>query len=438
MAAPQEPMSDEIAGGFKSTPGSEMSTLNAEWLGAQTPDITSMRTSCAESLHGPSANKIRKAPRVRQPKRPCPEEKLFWHMRQLEPEGRRMLCQTLGQEQKRSLERWMLAQKALQAQTEQAIWLEIQKGPISWNRWQHIKAASGCRTVLGKRSRQQEVAEWHAANEKWHGPQGRRRKRHYQVLAASGLHASPKTQRDAKARSSRIGCSLRKARRVCARLHFQHRKGVTMYRATCQAGPFELATRLCRCVHKAQLHLEVLQSIRQRMRREGSQDPAYANANAKHIVDIFRRILREELQRAGVDVVEDMGLSFRASVGAWHWIGCHLDTPCCTISSLSCTQPGADGNHLESSSWLRLRAVRDLLPPRGLASCSQQDLDNTWLQLQREFLDIWSKAGIPEERVRARLANLRSKHVSKQRTWPKSLHEEGHRLEKDARVMCGA
>jgi len=328
------------------------------------------------------------------------EEQLYKRLKQLEPEVRRtMLRHGLSQEQRLALERWLCKQKAAACAVERTLQVAVSQGPISWNRWQRIKAASGCRLLKDSlKQRKHEVMKWRAMNEGTHGPQGRRRQ--HELGVATKLRLLQSLKRKTRPRK------LHKEQPISSEVKKHPRRGVvhvrrrggTFFQAGCQVGPFMLRSRQCACVHQAESYRHVLYNIRSRMRASSTSVP---------MEERFRRAIRDAA------VSEDVGLSFRASIGARHWIGQGLYTPWYKAHAVSQLHDAADSPlSLGIDAWRRLAVIREALPSRGLSRCSGAEIEHTWELMQQAYVEIWSQAGIPQQRVKERLRMLREKHVT--------------------------
>jgi len=336
------------------------------------------------------------------------EEKLYQTLRKLDPEVRRtMLRHGLSQEQRLSLESWMQRQKAVESHVERTLQAAVSQGPISWNHWQHMKAAGGCRLYKDKgetrKGRREEVMKWRTMNEGVHGPQGRRRKSCLGVLRRStcraqlGPRSAPKHNRCRAWRGALEG-NDKPHGGVSCRLRAG---GTPYYQASLQAGPFTLRARQATSVHQAHAYLDVLRSIRRRMLAGSATEP---------IEDRFRLSLQEAL------VGEEIGLAFRGNIGARHWIGHGLSTPWYQVRCGSKWCDAADSPlYVGIDAWRRLARTREALPNRGLHGCSAERVEDVWQQLQKTFIEIWVQAGMPADKVASRLQTLRAKHAAMRR-----------------------
>jgi len=299
----------------------------------------------------------------------CPEAVLYRLLKRIPPEARSAaLARCFSQQQRLSLERWILAQRSLPSN------LRAEQPRFVW----HAPAGTAVATARGKRQMNRNNV-------------GSR-------TFLGGAHATGTSPPS----SVSNGIPMR----VIA--------GRTSYSARAFAGPFSLFAKSAGNLAEASERQQVLDFLQQRyLVASATKNSAAASREVGESRDVigqaFCQALTELLANYDKDLLLRMGICFAATVPAKYWVGRSLCTPRFAVMN-----PVALSSGLRA--WRRLSDARGLVKggPSNrytiLTHHTPQELKAAWQQIKTAYVDIWAGTGRCRVGVEANLAKLEARH----------------------------
>ncbi|CAK0799206.1 unnamed protein product, partial [Prorocentrum cordatum] len=193
-----------------------------------------------------------------------------------------------------------------------------------------------------------------------------------------------------------------------AGVHSHRRKGRLLYRASIVAGPFRITTGFSASPDRAEQHLQILHSLRDRI-CAATGSAVEGGGYCRGVEARFRAAVATEPRPLGFGPGAPR-LYFYASVPAGYWVGRPLTTP---------SFPVADGLEVGLQAWRRLSEARGAVflgrtnRYTMLQHHDPAELDAAWIRLRQVHIDIWSEVGRCPRRLASRLRELESRRRSR-------------------------
>lgn len=182
------------------------------------------------------------------------------------------------------------------------------------------------------------------------------------------------------------------------------KQGQVWYRSTTTLGMIQLVSRKVRDLAQAVDFLVILTNIKQCVITKMVDDSCAStmDENFQSLEYKFQKALHATLHEHGCDAEKDLGLRFTVCVPTKWWIGTNLRTPWFRMSEL---QRGLQ-------TWRQLREARGEVRcgRHNFRSSSPKQLQSTWTQVRRAYLESLEEKGHTQATAAARLDALEEAH----------------------------
>lgn len=311
------------------------------------------------------------------------ESKLFRLLKRLPLAHRRaLIARSLSQNQRKALERWMLARRSkLIARKHLRDLRSAKRAPDS---------------PSAKRLKRTSYEEW-AGLEAF--------EKH--VFQHVGIHPRSGFE-NLSSKSRRTSCHPKSSTGVAGIITHRPRGGRVYYRASIGCGPFRLFSKTAHCLPSALQRLKALSEVQEKF--EVTAGWKRGSAGCADAAMSFRRaFLQEPVDPAAAHTSpKGVVLGFCFTIHAKFWIGKVLYSP-----RFACTAAGVASG---IDAWEKLQEARNSVyhgPTNRFKSLarhhSTKELEAAWLRIRDAYLEMWEQAGRARSTSAQRLDEMRRK-----------------------------